>query len=103
MPREGYAEEVRQPHIISTLNVYTTGTVTVTNGSTTVTGSGTTFTKYMVYGKFVSTDGTTYTITGWSSATSITLGDVYGGTTLAGQTYTIRYLGSGAGNYSTNL
>lgn len=69
---------------------YVTGTVSVTNGSATVTGSGTTFTAGMV-GKMFRVQGTNkfYTISGYTSATQITLGSVYTGSTNASASYII--------------
>ena len=73
----------------STTN-YTTGSVSVTNGSATVTGAGTTFTAGMV-GKMFKVQGTNkfYTISGYTSATQITLGAVYTGSTNASASYII--------------
>lgn len=69
---------------------YNTGTVTVTLNSTTVTGSGTTFTAAMVGRQFkVGTSSPIYTIAQYTSATSIELDLVYGGTTTAGASYII--------------
>ena len=71
-------------------NPYSTGTVSVTNGSTTVTGSGTTFTSDMVGKRFkVTGDTTFYTVSAYTSATQITLGTAYGGTTGTGKGYVI--------------
>lgn len=69
---------------------YTTGTISVTNASATVTGSGTTFTAAMV-GRYlkVNNDGYWYKITGYTSATVITLEQAFQGTTVAGANYTI--------------
>jgi hypothetical protein len=69
---------------------YVTGTITATNGSATITGSGTTFTAGMV-GRYlkVNSDGFWYKISGFTSATVITLGKTYQGTTGAGAAYTI--------------
>lgn len=72
---------------------YTTGTVAVTNGSATVTGSGTTFTRAMVGRYFQITDadgdGLWYKVSGFTSATVITLENVYQGTTDASNNYQI--------------
>ncbi len=74
---------------------YTTGTITATNKSTTITGSGTTFTAQMV-GRYFSVtdtagtgDGNWYRITGYNSATSLTIENQYDGATIAGKTFTI--------------
>lgn len=72
---------------------YTTGTVALTNGSATVTGSGTTFTAAMV-GRWInvtspSGDGNWYEISGFTSATVITLKKTYQGATVSGASYTI--------------
>lgn len=78
---------------------YNTGTVAITNGSATVTGSGTTFTKAMAQGGWlrVSHSGTDaangdnqwYEISSWTSATVMTLKNVYSGATVTGGSYTI--------------
>lgn len=72
---------------------YTTGTVTVTNGSATVTGSGTTFIAAMVGRYFKpTTEGTDemwYRISARTADTTITLENVYEGTTTAGASYKI--------------
>jgi len=72
---------------------YTTGTVALTNGSATVTGSGTTFTRAMVGRYFQVTDadgdGLWYKVSGYTSATVITLENYYQGTTDASNTYQI--------------
>jgi trimeric autotransporter adhesin len=65
---------------------------------TTITGTGTTFTAAMVGSLFVFADGTTRTITGFGSATSLTVAETG---TIAFQAYTINYPGlnvSNAGN-----
>jgi hypothetical protein len=72
---------------------YTTGTVALTNGSATVTGSGTTFTRAMVGRYFQVTDadgdGLWYKVSGYTSATVITLENFYQGTTDSSNTYQI--------------
>jgi len=72
---------------------YTTGTVSVTNGSATITGSGTTFTANMVgrYFKVTSEsgDGFYYRIASFTSVTSITLENVYEGSSGSGLNYEI--------------
>lgn len=72
---------------------YTTGTIAVTNGSATVTGSGTTFTAAMV-GRYLQItaatgDGLWYKVSGYGSATSITLENYYQGTTVSGVAYQV--------------
>lgn len=69
---------------------YAAGTITVTSGSATVTGSGTAFTAGMV-GRWLFIDDTTvpghgyeYRITGYTSATSLTLARTFVGTTTSG-------------------
>lgn len=67
-------------HVEMTQDDYVTGTVTVTNGSQTITGSGTTFTAKMVGQWFQTTDGTDenwYKISAFTSATSLSLENVY--------------------------
>lgn len=71
---------------------YTTGTITtLANGGTAVTGSGTTFTAAMV-GRWLKTDdGNWYKISGYTSATAITLLMPYQGTAISAgsSTFTI--------------
>lgn len=72
---------------------YTTGTIAVTNNSATVTGSGTTFAADMV-GRYliITSDGAqrlAYRIKQVGSTTSITLENVYHGTTASGLSYKI--------------
>jgi hypothetical protein len=74
---------------------YTTGSIAVTSGSAAVVGTGTTFTAAMV-GRWLSiTDATEpgqgywYRILSYTSATAITLYNVYQGTTGSGFTYRI--------------
>jgi hypothetical protein len=69
---------------------YRTGTVSVTNGSTTVTGSGTNFVAGAQVGEgFAAPDGRLYEIVTIVSATSLTIGKAYLGSTQTGQTYEI--------------
>lgn len=71
---------------------YTTGTITtLANGGTAVTGSGTTFTAAMVGRWFKTDDGNWYKISGYTSATAITLQMAYQGTAIAAgsSTFTI--------------
>lgn len=78
------------------IDKYTTGTVSVTGGaspSAIVNGSGTTFTTDMI-GRFFKVndetgDGNWYRITGFTSATSITLENKYDGNTVSGKNYII--------------
>lgn len=72
---------------------YTTGTITTTNMSATITGSGTTFTQAMV-GRYIQVndvtgDGNWYRITGFSSATIITIENKYDGLTTGGVNFVI--------------
>ena len=70
--------------------VYNTGTVSLTRSSATVTGSGTTFTSAMVGRQFrIGTGTPIYTISAYTSATSITLDSVWGGSTVSGSAYSI--------------
>ena len=69
---------------------YRTGTVSVTNGSTTVTGSGTNFVAGAQVGEgFAAPDGRLYEIVSIVSATSLTIGKAYLGSTQTGQSYEI--------------
>jgi hypothetical protein len=69
---------------------YRTGTVGVTNGSTTVTGSGTSWIAGVGIGEaFYGPDGRVYEIANIISATQLTLGSNYLGTTQSGQAYQI--------------
>ena len=69
---------------------YDTGTVNVTNGSTTVVGVGTNFIAGAQVGEgFYGPDNRLYEIQAIVSATSLTLADVYLGTTQTGQGYKI--------------
>lgn len=80
-------------HVEMTQDDYGTGTtVTVTNGSQTVTGSGTIFTAKMVGQWFQTTDGTDenwYRVSAFNSTTSLTLENVYLGTSGSAKTYRI--------------
>ena len=79
---------------ITTTSNYTTGTLTATNDSTTLTGSGTTWTALMVGRKIrINGESTYYTITGFTSTTSITIDRAYTGTTASSLTYSIFRLG----------
>lgn len=76
-------------------DVTSPGTIAITNGASTVTGTSTAFTAAMV-GRYIFNgvndglgDGLGYLITGFTSATSLTIGNNYGGTTIAGGTYLI--------------
>lgn len=72
---------------------YTTGTVALTNGSATVTGTGTTFTKAMIgrYFQVTDDDGDKlwYRVADRTSATALTLENVYEGETDATVNYQI--------------
>ena len=69
---------------------YKTGTVTVTNGSVTVTGAGTAFVGAVLAGHgFAGPDGRIYEIATVVSATQLTLGSAYLGSTAAGASYGI--------------
>lgn len=72
---------------------YNTGTVTMTDGSPTVTGSGTTFTSAMVGRYFkindADGDGMWYRITGYTSATVVTLENNYDGANISGKAYSV--------------
>lgn len=69
---------------------YRTGTVSVTNGSTTVTGSGTSWIAGVGIGEaFYGPDGRVYEISNIISATQLTLGSAYLGSTQTGQAYQI--------------
>lgn len=69
---------------------YRTGTISLTNGSTSVTGSGTDFVSGAAVGECVSApDGKLYEIAAIVSATAITLGTTYLGSTASGQAYSI--------------
>lgn len=74
---------------------YTTGSVTTTNNSQTITGSGTTWTAAMIGRWFTMNDNTQrgygywYRISGYTSATSLTLETAYVNTSVAGATYKI--------------
>lgn len=66
---------------------YTTGIITtLANGGTAVTGSGTTFTAAMVGRWFKTDDGERYRISGYTSATAITLQMPYQGTAISAGT-----------------
>jgi hypothetical protein len=71
---------------------YETGTVAIDNAGTTVTGSGTTFTAAMVGRSIMTTDGYWYEISGYTSATVLTIITPYLGSTITGATYTIGQL-----------
>lgn len=69
---------------------YKSGTITVTNGSTTVTGSGTSWITGAGIGEALyAPDGRIYEIANIVSATQLTLGSAYLGTTASGQAYQI--------------
>lgn len=70
---------------------YIGGNIAVTTGSASVVGTGTTFTAAMVgrYLKLDSGDGQWYKVQSFTSTTSITLENVYEGSSLSGQSYQI--------------
>ena len=69
-------------------DVYSTGTVAVTQDSTTITGTGTAWTEEMV-GRSILVDGDYYDIAAWVSATELTLADGFSGTNQSGLSYVI--------------
>lgn len=72
----------------ATTTLYSTGTITLTNASTTVTGSSTVFTAAMV-GQQLKVNGYMFTISTFTSTTSITIDQTWTGATASGQTYSI--------------
>lgn len=69
---------------------YRTGTIALTNGSATVTGTGTDWITGVAVGEgLLAPDGKVYEVYAIGSATSITLGSVYLGSTASGQAYAI--------------
>jgi len=67
---------------------YRTGTIAVANGSTAVTGTGTAFVGAVSVGwGLAGPDGRVYEIVSVTSATVLTLGTAYQGSTASGQTY----------------
>jgi len=70
------------------VSVYSTGTVTIAVGDSIVVGSGTTWTSDMV-GSYILLDDYYYEITGYNSATSLDIGEVYAGVALSTDTYVI--------------
>ena len=69
---------------------YRTGTIALTNGSATVTGTGTDWISGAAVGEgLLAPDGKVYEVYAIASATSITLGSVYFGSTASGQAYAI--------------
>ena len=67
---------------------YRTGTIAVTNGSTTVTGTGTDFIDAVPIGSgLVGPDGRVYDVVSRASASTLTLGSPYLGSTASGQAY----------------
>jgi hypothetical protein len=70
--------------------VYSTGTIAVTNGSTTVTGTSTVWTASMVGRQFrTGLASPIYTIATFNSATSMDLDTPFGGPTATGSSYAI--------------
>lgn len=88
-------ELVYEPrHVLLTADDYTTGTVSAMSGNNAITGTGTTFTPTMGNGSYIlqitdGTDGNNYRISGYSSATSVTIENYYQGITNATATYRI--------------
>lgn len=69
---------------------YRTGTIALTNGSTAVVGTGTDFINGVAIGEGVlAPDGKVYEIASVQSATALTLGSAYLGSTATGQTYAV--------------
>jgi len=72
-----------------TVDVYSTGTASVTHNSTTVTGTDTVWTAAMVGRQFKVADSPIYTIDSFTNATTIELDDEFGGDTDATSSYQI--------------
>lgn len=70
-------------------NVYTTGTISVSNNGTTVTGSGTSWATNATAGQYIFLGGAWYPISVVTNDTSITIGLPYGGSALSGDTYIV--------------
>ena len=79
--------------IIQTVADKTAGTVSLTSASATVTGTSTSFASGDV-GKFIQFENLEdwYEVTGYTSATSITITPAYGGTTDTSNTYILRQI-----------
>jgi hypothetical protein len=76
------------PNTVVNGAIFSADTVTVTNGDATVTKAGAaTWTAAMEGSVFLSADGLYYTVSSVTSGTTLELTGVYGGGTLAGQTY----------------
>lgn len=74
----------------TTVDDYSTGTVTVTNGSTTVMGASTVFTDAIVGRKIrVGSDNAYYRISAFVSTTELTLEAPYQGSLTSGNTYVV--------------
>jgi len=72
------------------ISPYTTGTATVTNASAAILGIGTAWLSNVAAGDtFTGPNAVTYTVLSVTDDTHLTLSVVYGGPTLAGQTYSI--------------
>jgi len=72
------------------MSFYRTGTISLTNGSAAITGTGTDFISGAAIGECVQApDGKLYEISTINSATSLTLAQVYLGSTASGQSYSI--------------
>ncbi len=72
-----------------TMSANLTGTVALTNGSAAVTGTGTQFQTELAVGAVIQFQGETtfYRVASIASATSMTLAQLYAGTTQSGRTY----------------
>jgi hypothetical protein len=89
---DGTIDVVYEPRVPDFSLPDVTGTATVTNSATTVTDSATSFTPDMVGKYFTVTDGSDgnwYQIGGYTSNTTIALGNFYQGATGAGKAYLI--------------
>jgi hypothetical protein len=76
--------------IAPVITPYTTGTVTVTNGSANIVGVGTAWLTELAAGDiFNGPNGVPYAILNVTTNTAAALTALYGGTTLAGQTYSV--------------
>lgn len=74
--------------LIQGTNAYSTGTITATYGSAAIVGVGTTWTSDMV-GRSILLGDYWYEITAFTDTTHITIGSVFIGTNLSGDTYVI--------------
>lgn len=97
IPQTSYSGKLTYRYRDRNLSVadYTEGTISVTQSSGTITGSGTTFTSAMI-GRWLEVTDTTaqgqgywYRVTGYTSATSITVSPVWNAPTATGLSYRI--------------